>query len=64
MVSSFRVVLKLVVMLFAVVSTLVGGVQGNEVVPETGGGNVCVPYLPCHRPGPCCPTPSGKATNP
>jgi len=53
-----------VVMLFAVVSTLVGGVQGNEVVPETGGGNVCVPYLPCHRPGPCCPTPSGKATNP
>jgi len=62
--SSFKVVLKLVVMVFAVMSTLVGGVQGNEVVQETGGGKACLPYLPCFRPGPCCPPPSGKATNP
>jgi len=38
--SSFKLVLKLVVMLLAIVSTLGGGVQGNEVVQETGGGKV------------------------
>jgi len=53
----------LVVMVFAVVSTLVGGVQGNSVV-QRDEGDVCLPYLPCRRPNPCCPPPSKKATNP
>lgn len=62
--SSLKVVLKLVVMFFALVSTLVGGVQGNDVFQENGGGGACLPELPCYRPAPCCHPPSGKATNP
>ncbi|AES74650.2 transmembrane protein, putative [Medicago truncatula] len=62
--SSLKVVLKFVVILFAFVSTLVGGVQGNEIV-QWDEKKVCMPYLPCYRASPCCPSPPPrKVTNP
>ena len=46
--SFLKVVLKFVVILFVVMSTLVGGVQGNEIV-QGHEEKVCLPYLPCYK---------------
>jgi len=56
--ASLKMVLKMVVMLFAVVSTMFGGVQGNEK-------KICIPVIPCGRQMVCCSSPPpAKATNP
>jgi len=61
--ASLKMALKMVVMLFALVSTMFGGVQGNEVVQ--GEKKICMPIIPCVRPSLCCTRPPpAKATNP
>jgi len=60
--ASLKIVLKMVVMVFAVVSTMFGGVQGNEVV-QGNEKRVCNPEIPCFGPN-CCSPPHAKATNP
>jgi hypothetical protein len=61
--SCLKMVLKLVVLLFAVMgSLLLGGAQGTEISKD--GQRVCEEILPCYRPTPCCKPPSGKATQP
>jgi len=61
--ASLKMVLKMVVMFFAVVSTMFGGVQGNEVV-QWNEKKVCIPVIPCGRQMVCCSQPPPvKATN-
>jgi len=60
--ASLKMVLKMMVMLFAVVSTMFVGVQGNVK-------RVCIPVGPCPPPplpAICCfrRPPPAKATNP
>jgi len=62
MAASLKMVLMMVVVFFALVSTMFGGVQGNEVV-QRNEKRVCNPNIPCFGPN-CCSPPHAKATNP